>query len=106
MLDSNFYRGCRSLWLDMILCNYHCIDSGFGILHFMLTMRACQVYAVTVYVEGEKAARELGVRHRGGFFDDNRYVHAANHLHNRTRHCRLSFSMLPAVDQQMIAVQG
>lgn len=31
-----------------------------------------QVYAVTVYVEGEKAARELGVRQRGGFFDDNR----------------------------------
>jgi hypothetical protein len=31
-----------------------------------------QVYAVTVYVEAEKAARELGVRQRGGFFDDNR----------------------------------
>ena len=27
---------------------------------------------MTVYVEGEKAARELGVRQRGGFFDDNR----------------------------------
>ncbi len=34
--------------------------------------RVPQVYAVTVYVEGEKAARELGVRQRGGFFDDNR----------------------------------
>ena len=32
------------------------------------------MYAVTVYVEGEKAARELGVRQRGGFFDDNRCV--------------------------------
>jgi hypothetical protein len=31
-----------------------------------------QVYAVSVYVEAEKAARELGVRQRGGFFDDNR----------------------------------
>lgn len=30
------------------------------------------MYAVTVYVEAEKAARELGVRQRGGFFDDNR----------------------------------
>ena len=29
---------------------------------------------MTVYVEGEKAARELGVRQRGGFFDDNRCV--------------------------------
>jgi len=28
-----------------------------------------QVYAVTVYVEAEKAARELGVRSRGGFFE-------------------------------------
>lgn len=27
---------------------------------------------MTVYVEAEKAARELGVRQRGGFFDDNR----------------------------------
>jgi len=27
------------------------------------------VYAVTVYVEAEKAARELGVRSRGGFFE-------------------------------------
>ena len=27
-----------------------------------------------MYVEGEKAARELGVRQRGGFFDDNRCV--------------------------------
>ena len=27
---------------------------------------------MAVYVEAEKAARELGVRKRGGFFDDNR----------------------------------
>ena len=27
-----------------------------------------QVYAVALYVEGEKAARELGIRDRGGFF--------------------------------------
>lgn len=31
-----------------------------------------KVYAVTVYVEAEKAAKELGVRQRGGFFDDNK----------------------------------
>lgn len=37
-----------------------------------LTASFLQVYAVTVYVEAEKAARELGVRQRGGFFDDNR----------------------------------
>lgn len=35
-------------------------------------MRTMQVYAVSVYVEAEKAARELGVRSRGGFFDDGR----------------------------------
>ena len=29
------------------------------------------MYAVTVYVEAEKAARELGVRSRGGFFADD-----------------------------------
>ena len=29
-----------------------------------------KVYAVALYVEAEKAARELGVRSRGGFFDD------------------------------------
>ena len=27
---------------------------------------------MAVFVEAEKAARELGVRQRGGFFDDNR----------------------------------
>lgn len=31
-----------------------------------------QVYAVALYVEAERAAKELGVRKRGGFFDDNR----------------------------------
>ena len=29
-----------------------------------------QVYAVTLYVEAERAAKELGIRSRGGFFDD------------------------------------
>ena len=33
---------------------------------------ACQVYAVALYVEAERAAKELGVRKRGGFFDDDR----------------------------------
>ena len=33
---------------------------------------ARQVYAVALYVEAERAAKELGVRKRGGFFDDNR----------------------------------
>ena len=31
-----------------------------------------QVYAVALYVEAEPAANELGIRHRGGFFQDNR----------------------------------
>ena len=31
---------------------------------------AAQVYAITLYVEGGRAARELGVRKRGGFFQD------------------------------------
>ncbi len=32
----------------------------------------CQVYAIALYVEAERAAKELGVRKRGGFFDDDR----------------------------------
>ena len=35
------------------------------------TTEPLQVYAVTLYVEAEKAARELGVRSRGGFFADD-----------------------------------
>lgn len=31
-----------------------------------------QVYAVALYVEAEPAANELGIRHRGGFFTDDR----------------------------------
>ncbi len=31
-----------------------------------------QVYAVALFVEAEPAAHELGIRHRGGFFQDNR----------------------------------
>ena len=34
----------------------------------------CQVYAIALYVEAERAAKELGVRKRGGFFDDDRRV--------------------------------
>jgi hypothetical protein len=30
-----------------------------------------QVYAIALYVEAERTAKELGVRQRGGFFDDN-----------------------------------
>ena len=36
-------------------------------------MKSCtfeQVYALALYVEVEKAARELGIRDRGGFFKD------------------------------------
>ena len=29
-----------------------------------------QVYAVTLYVEADRAAKELGIRSRGGFFED------------------------------------
>ena len=32
-----------------------------------------QIYAVALFVEAEPAAHELGIRHRGGFFQDNRY---------------------------------
>ena len=31
-----------------------------------------QIYAVALFVEAEPAAHELGIRHRGGFFQDNR----------------------------------
>jgi hypothetical protein len=30
-----------------------------------------QVYAVALYVEAEKASKELGVRDRGGFFEND-----------------------------------
>ena len=30
-----------------------------------------QVYSVALYVEAEKAAKELGVRARGGFFESD-----------------------------------
>ena len=32
------------------------------------------MYAVALYVEAEPAANELGIRNRGGFFQDNRYL--------------------------------
>ena len=35
-----------------------------------LQIYIAQVYAITLYVEADKAARELGVRKRGGFFQD------------------------------------
>ena len=35
------------------------------------TLTDMQVYAIALYVEAERAAKELGVRQRGGFFDDN-----------------------------------
>ena len=31
---------------------------------------AIQIYAIALYVEAAKAARELGIRDRGGFFKD------------------------------------
>ncbi|BDA46693.1 probable chalcone-flavonone isomerase [Coccomyxa sp. Obi] len=45
---------------------------GAGVRAKKFAFVPVKVYAVTVYVEAEKAARELGVRQRGGFFDDNR----------------------------------
>ena len=30
-----------------------------------------QLYSVALYVEGELAAKELGIRHRGGFFESD-----------------------------------
>ena len=46
-----------------------------------------QVYAVALYVEAERAAKELGVRKRGGFFDDNRCATCA------ARYCRQHWSL-------------
>ena len=36
----------------------------------LMTMFCSQIYAVALYVEALKAARELGIRDRGGFFKD------------------------------------
>ena len=45
----------------------------FAVEQLDLPQLACQVYAVALYVEAERAAKELGVRKRGGFFDDDRH---------------------------------
>ncbi|KAK9826897.1 hypothetical protein WJX81_006395 [Elliptochloris bilobata] len=44
---------------------------GAGVRAKKFAFVPVKVYAVTVYVEAEKAARELGVRSRGGFFADD-----------------------------------
>ena len=43
---------------------------GAGARTKKIAILSVKVYAVALYVEAEKAARELGVRSRGGFFDD------------------------------------
>ena len=39
---------------------------------YLTTSILLQVYAVALYVEAEAAANELGIRHRGGFFQGDR----------------------------------
>lgn len=40
-------------------------------MRFVHCCAVCQVYAVALYVEGELAAKELGIRDRGGFFEND-----------------------------------
>mmetsp|Transcript_16883 Transcript_16883/g.43266 ORF Transcript_16883/g.43266 Transcript_16883/m.43266 type:complete len:308 (+) Transcript_16883:163-1086(+) len=42
---------------------------GAGVRQKKVVLFNVNVYALTVYVEAEKAAHELGVRYRGGFFE-------------------------------------
>lgn len=48
---------------------YRCM--GAGVRSKKVAFVGVKVYAVAMYVEAEAAGRELGVRHRGGFFQDN-----------------------------------
>lgn len=45
---------------------------GASVRQKKIAFLGVKVYAVALYVEAERAAKELGVRKRGGFFDDNR----------------------------------
>ena len=40
---------------------------------------------MALYVEAERAAKELGVRKRGGFFDDNRCASRSQRLKSQSR---------------------
>lgn len=52
-----------------------CVGAGARVKKIVLI--GVKVYAVALYVEAEKAARELGVRERGGFFEtDDDYAQA------------------------------
>ena len=53
----------------MIICLLgHCLSRN-KLLKFTFQL-AIQIYAIALYVEAAKAARELGIRDRGGFFKD------------------------------------
>lgn len=49
--------------------SYRCM--GAGVRTKKVAFVGVKVYAVALFVEAEPAAHELGVRHRGGFFQDN-----------------------------------
>lgn len=58
--------------LTQLCCNLCIMTTG---VHQCCTLP--QVYAVALYVEGETAAKELGIRYRGGFFEtDDDYCSA------------------------------
>lgn len=44
---------------------------GAGTRYKKIAFVGVKVYAIALYVEAERTAKELGVRQRGGFFDDN-----------------------------------
>lgn len=48
---------------------YRCM--GAGVRTKKVAFVNVKVYAVALFVEAEPAAHELGIRHRGGFFQDN-----------------------------------
>eukprot|EP00879_Flechtneria_rotunda_P020837 GHRR01021938.1.p1 GENE.GHRR01021938.1~~GHRR01021938.1.p1 ORF type:complete len:213 (+),score=70.97 GHRR01021938.1:638-1276(+) len=48
---------------------FRCLGSGMRAKQ-VLMMKA-QVYSVALYVEAELAAKELGIRYRGGFFEND-----------------------------------
>ncbi|DBB11970.1 TPA: hypothetical protein ACH3X3_006096 [Trebouxia sp. C0006] len=48
---------------------YRCM--GAGVRTKKVAFVSVKIYAVALFVEAEPAAHELGIRHRGGFFQDN-----------------------------------
>ena len=54
-------------------CSSNLIEMQLKTVHtYLTTSILLQVYAVALYVEAEAAANELGIRHRGGFFQGDR----------------------------------